>query len=286
MKDPQIEKIHTEFSEYGRNAKEWLRKCQLLLPLVAKYEVWRVKGFTSIYEYAAKVAGMSKSSVDTALWTLRKVEDKPALRDLVEREGVNKVKIVANIATPETQEFWAEKTKSMSQHTLETYVRESNNSFRAKETQPDRLDVTLTLKPDLARRLEQLKKHERFEESFEKLVGELEMEFEKDKPEPVKTKARPIPARIRRHVVAQTGGYCAFPRCTKPYEILHHTQRWALEKIHDPDRLVPLCKEHERLAHHGLIENEEGPPHVWRVRQEPDKTSARFWIDQMVGLYR
>lgn len=286
MKDPQIEKIHAEFSEYGQNAKEWLRKCQMLLPLVAKYEIWRKKNFGSIYEYAAKLAGMGRSSVDTALWTLRKIEDKPALLKLAEEKGIHSVRPVANIATLETQDFWAKKAGEMSVRTLETYVRESKKSLHVAKAQPDSLDVTLTLKPESARRLEQLKKHQKFEECFEKMLRALENELEKDKPEAVKTSKRPIPAQVKRHVVARTRGLCEFPGCSKPYKILHHTQRWALENIHDPDRIVPLCKEHERLAHHGLIGNEQGVPYTWFIKKEPDRSEATFWIDQMVSLYR
>lgn len=281
-----IETIHQQFCEYGQHAKEWLRKCQLLLPLVAKYEIWKKKNFGSIYEYAAKLAGMGRSSVDAALWTLKKVEDKPALLKIVQERGIYAVRPVANLATQEDQDFWAEKAEQMSVRTLETYVREVRKTLHVSKTQPENLDVTLTLKPESARRLEQLKKHASFEECFEKILHGLERELEKDKPEAVKTSKRSIPAQVKRHVVARTGGLCEFPGCSKPYEILHHTQRWALENIHDPDRIVSLCKEHERLGHHSLIGNEQGPPHTWFIKKEPDRTEATFWVDQMVGLYR
>src|SRR3990170_8617878 len=78
-----INQLHQQFSEYGKNAKEWLRKCALLLPEIAEKQVWRRKGFSSIYEYAAKLAGMSRSSVDEALRVLSRIEDKPALQELV-----------------------------------------------------------------------------------------------------------------------------------------------------------------------------------------------------------
>src|SRR3989338_9516693 len=178
MKNFEIEKIHAEFSEYGRNAKEWLRKCQMLLPLVVKYEVWSVKGFTSIYEYAAKLAGMSHSSVDETLWVMRKIEDKPALMAVVENKGIHGVKPVANIATVETQEYWAQNAVKMPQNVLRTFVREGkSNSWVNPSFQPGELDVTVRLKPDLARRLEQLKKHKDFEEHFGRLLKELEKRF-------------------------------------------------------------------------------------------------------------
>ena len=283
----QENEIHKQFTEYGRNAKEWLRKCQMLLPLVAKYEIWRHKGFGSIYEYAAKLAGMSRPSVDETLWVMRKIEDKPALLSVVALKGIQSVKPVANVATLETQDYWAQNAMKMPQKVLRTFVREVRpNSWVAPKTQPDELDVTLHLKPDLARRLEQLKKHERFEEQFEELVADLEKRLEEVQPEAVKTMSRHMPTAISRFVYARTNGYCAFPRCLKQATSLHHTQRWALEKIHDPSRLHAVCTEHERLAHHGLIENEEGPPHTWRIRSQPDRCDPKFYIDTLVSLYR
>jgi len=110
--------------------------------------------------------------------------------------------------------------------------------------------------------------------------------LEEGKPEPVRTGSRNIPAAIKHYSLEKTGGRCAFPGCMRPYEILHHTQRWALEKVHDPDRLVPLCKAHEQLAHMGLIENEHLSPENWRVRMRPDRNAAEFWIDEHVALFR
>ena len=280
-----IETIHQQFCEYGQHAKEWLRKCQLLLPLVAKYEIWKKKNFSSIYEYAAKLAGMSHNSVDTALWVMKKVEDKPALLAMVASHGVSAVRPVANVATQEDQDFWAEKAKQMSQHTLETYVRETK-SCRAAKTQSESLDVNITLKAGLARRVECLKKHGRFQERFENFIRQFEEELAKEIPESVKTLSRHIPKHIERHVEERTSGLCAFPKCKKEATSFHHTQRWVLEKVHDPTRLHALCTEHERLMHHGLIDNEEGPPEGWSIRKEPDLSSPRFWIDQMVSLYR
>lgn len=148
------------------------------------------------------------------------------------------------------------------------------------------LDITLHLKPGLAARLEHLKKHERFEGEFEKLLGELEKRLESEMPVSVKTKTRPVPAGMRRFIWARTSGLCSFPGCFKRATSLHHTQRWALEKIHDPSRLHAVCTDHEHLAHHGLIGNEQGSPHTWYIRKKPDKNLDKFYVDTLVSLYR
>ncbi len=271
-------KLNQEFSSYGKEALEWRRKCELLLPEIERLRVWEACGFSSIYEYAAKKAGMSRHTVNECLRVLRKIEDKPALKEVAEKKGFRAVRPVATIATPETDEFWAEKAEKLGVNTLETYVREERKGLHMEA----KLQVSLSIKPELAKRLDQLKKREDFEDLLEKFLDFTEETV----PEPVKTKSRHIPVHIKRHVLNKTSGLCAFPGCQKPYKILHHTQRFALEKIHDPTRLVPLCKAHERLAHHGLIQNEEGSPETWSIRKKPDKTHHKFYVDQQVARIR
>ncbi len=116
--------IHDQFSRYGKNAKDWMKKCVFMLPNIEKNKIWKKNGFGSIYEYAAKIAGMSRSKVDEALWILKKIEDKPELLKVVEMKGIHRVKPIANVATIETEVFWADKAMGMSQSTLRTYVRD------------------------------------------------------------------------------------------------------------------------------------------------------------------
>ena len=71
----EIEHLYQIFREYGGNAQKWIRKCELLLPEIERKKVWKKKGFTSIYEFAAKLAGMSKHKVDDSLRILKKIED-------------------------------------------------------------------------------------------------------------------------------------------------------------------------------------------------------------------
>jgi hypothetical protein len=95
------DELHEKFVEYGRNAKEWMRKCVLLLPEIEKERIWKKKGFGSIYEYAAKLAGMSRWQVEDALRILKKIGDKPFLQQVVEKKGINSVRPVVTIATKE-----------------------------------------------------------------------------------------------------------------------------------------------------------------------------------------
>ncbi len=146
-------KIHQQFSDYGRNAREWMRKCELLLPEIERRQIWRKKRFASIYEYAAKIAGMSKVRVDDSLRIYKKIEDKPSLLELAQRKGLQSVRPVAVIATDETDEFWAEKAGSMSKLALQTYVHDYRlESCSGTEFKP--VKVQMDLEPEVALKLE------------------------------------------------------------------------------------------------------------------------------------
>ncbi|MFA5828981.1 MAG: hypothetical protein WC843_00585 [Candidatus Gracilibacteria bacterium] len=326
--------LHEKFVTFGRNAKEWIWKCSLLLPEIEKYEIWKKKGFRDIYEYAAKLAGMSHPSVDDALWVLKKIEDKPALLKVVETKGINAVRPLVKIATQEDANFWAEKAMEMSNHTLRTYVQEfkkvenfdtenlqnknlhhTNNETGQNQIglfEPKSEDISwdvpkipntpetfqsvkklvaMQLDPEILAQLEKLKgENGDWNDLMKQLLQMREEHLEEQKPDPVKTDSRHIPAKIDRYVTSRTNGQCAFPGCNKKLNIKHHTQRFALENVHDSDRLYGLCKAHERIAHLGLIENEDLSPRLWKVRKSADVTSeigkAKYVIDQVVQRFR
>lgn len=315
--------LHGKFQKYGTCAREWTRKCALLLPEIEKHRIWEQKKFGSIYEYACKLAGMGRPAVDDALRVLKKIEDKPDLRKVVELKGINAVRPVAAIATRETQSFWAEKAMAMSKNTLEVYVKDLTRStdltqqistntnlennlctstekaprtsgqqaislfdtqnFEIKATQKT---VVMQLSPEIADQLEKLKGQGDWNELMKQFLELRSLELEEQKPEPVQATSRHIPVKIQQHVTARTNGNCSHPGCAKPIEIKHHTKRFALEKNHDPDQIHGLCKEHERIAHLGLIENEEATPADWKVRKEADPDEPKFKIDELVKKFR
>ena len=270
-----MQNIHEKFVHYGKNAKYWMRQCALLLPGIARQKIWATKGFSNIYEYAAKLAGMSKAQVDTALWVVRAIEDKPELKKVVEEKGINCVRPVIAIATKETASFWAEKAKEMSKGELETYVRDYKMDF-IPGNKNERIEMDLD--PKVADMLKKMK-GDRDWNTFMKDLMEGQA-----KPGSAQTKQ--LPARIKKHVVAKTNGFCAHPGCTKPAEEFHHTKRFKLNHEHNPDAIAPLCKAHHQLAHHGLIANEEKPSYEWTVLLQPDTTSPKYNIDLMVQKFR
>jgi hypothetical protein len=288
--DEKSANLHARFVEYGTNAKEWTRRCILMLPEIARFEVWKKKGFGSLSEYAGKVAGLSINQVREGLRVLNGTENKPALREVVEEKGINAVRPVLAISTVETDEFWAEKVKAMSKNELETYVRDFRKCVTRSEghpgvtSQPGRITISITMDLDVqtAQQLEKLKGDGVWEEAMKKLLQVREQELERSKPDSVETESRPIPVEIEKFVLEKYNSRCAFPGCNKGYDELHHVQGFSLEKVHDPDRIVPLCCAHHKLAHKGLIENEDMPVYMWRVCEQPDQAAPRFLIDKLV----
>ncbi|KKQ70899.1 MAG: hypothetical protein UT33_C0013G0015 [Candidatus Peregrinibacteria bacterium GW2011_GWC2_39_14] len=283
--------LHERFYFYGKNVLEWKRKCTLLLPEIAKYRIWEKKGFENIYEYARILAGMSANAVNAALWVGRKVEDKPELKKVVEEKGIGAIRPIANLATPETDKFWAEKAREMSKHTLEAYAKEFKKSCPgAKNYYENQIlfsDLNMQVKAKIAEKLQKLKGQGSWDDLMEKFINLYEQKLGENKPIPQENAKRYVPAKIKNYVLVKTNNTCAFPGCTKECKYLHHTWRFALTKTHDPDTLIPLCKAHEHLAHAGLIENESQPPENWKIKLEADKTSEK-WLkaDKWVAEHR
>lgn len=65
---------------------------------------------------------------------------------------------------------------------------------------------------------------------------------------------RYIPIVIKRAVLTKTGEKCAHEGCNKPYEILHHVERFAAGGSHKS--IIPLCKEHHEFAHNGILKED------------------------------
>ena len=291
----KVQNLHFRFRMYGRNAREWTRKCALLLPEIVRERVWEKKGFDSVYTYARVLAGMGREAVNDALRILEKVEGMPAIRQVIQEKGINSVKPLMTILNETNQDFLAEKARLMSKNTLEMYVREwkmerprtlENDEFPEQQAIAKKI-IALDLDPEVARKLEKLKgKDGNWNALMKELLEMREKMLAQGKPAEKVTESRHIPVAIERYVVDRARGVCEIGTCIKKYEILHHTQRFALEKTHDPSRIVALCRPHERMVHLGLIEDEYILPREWKILDEADESDPKYVIDQMVQKYR
>lgn len=284
--------IHTQFSNYGKNAKEWMLKCVLMLPTIEKNRIWEKKGFASIYEYAAKLAGMSRNKVNEGLRILQKTENLPSIRKIIEQKGLFAVKPVINLATPATDNFWAKKAEEMSKITLETFVKdfkkeqhlvdrpgagspneEASNKPCLKDEQ-DKIQLSMKLDKDLLEELKQIKGNGDWNDVIRKLLkfSQKELELEKKqaekaekirqselevtKPQPIQSQNHSVNKAIKNFIIKRSRGLCEHPNCNKAGKHIHHINPFALKKEHDPDKLLYLCEEHHKLIHLGYIDDQ------------------------------
>ncbi len=117
----------------GANIRKLQRQFAVYLIEVNKRCVCRDWGFHSIGEFAAKLAGMGSDIIDRILRLGEKLECMPILKSLMLECGWTKLEVVANIATPETQKFWAEKVKTMTFAVLQKFVQEIRNQELLKK---------------------------------------------------------------------------------------------------------------------------------------------------------
>ncbi len=118
--------------EFGEQARKWKQKFAGLLPEVNHRRLYERKGFSSIFEFAKKLAGMSEKQVRRALNLEEKLKKTPILENLFTSGEIsmNKLDRVASIATAENQEFLAEKVQILSKSALETFVRDERNAIK------------------------------------------------------------------------------------------------------------------------------------------------------------
>lgn len=238
---------------YGNNARIWMRKFAGLLPEVKRRFLYKKRGFGSIHEFAARLAGMSSYLVDKVFRLDKKLEDKPILRALLVdgEQGWSKIEQVAFIATPKTDRMWAAKVQILSKAALAKYIqgiRKQDGKVtaggEAHEVEWNRLSFPVSPEIEskmrlLKQRLEKQKKQAvTWNEVLKALLGGVEDRQETTQrivkicPDCEQRKAneseekgevkRPIPA-IAKHIVSnQFKKLCAYPGCRYPAEIFHH----------------------------------------------------------------
>ncbi len=316
---------------YGTQALEARRKFLGLLPEVNRRRLYEKKGFSSIFVFAFRLAGVSEEQVRRVLNLERRFRDKPMLQSLLINGEVsmNKLVHVAAIATPENQEELADKLKLLPKSAIETLARDvrrerdeaaggvlkchsrengnpeslltgspigsemttesgmtagaaemiSGNSsvtdnldaiqkplFDCKsvpgntQTSSIDLDVKLmaTLDAEVKSRLMELsQKGIDINDLIIEMLKNREVEIARTKEQistdvaaTTATKAsRNIHARVIRVLRREYGKKCSIPNCPHDAKTIHHTQRFAVSRAHDPHFLAPLCHEHHLLAH-------------------------------------
>lgn len=277
------QELFTLCQEYGSKARFWRQKFAGLLPEVYRRKLFFQKGFGSIYEFAAKLAGMNEEQVRLVLNLEKKFTDKLILKDLLVNGevSVHKLARVASIATVDNQDTLAEKLKMLPKSAIETLVRDEKYMVEKMDTQNqglpgdsnlqqslqnvnDHIDLSqrgtqmpilqLQLSDEVINKLLALQQkginiNEFILELLQKREMEIAQEKEKIAAESEKTNSRYIPAKTRELLKKEFGNKCSIDGCTKNAEAIHHTQRFSIGQNHNPKFLAPLCKNHHVIAH-------------------------------------
>lgn len=254
------DQIYNLCKRYGAQARLWRQKFAGLLPEVYKRHLYKKKGFGSIFEFAAKLAGMSKDQVSRVLNLDEAFEDKPVLKAMLEKGevSVNKLARIASVATSENEEFWAQQVKVLPKSALETLVRDEKFSSAEKHEEPvpghNFSDKDLQLLPEVKKKLLELQQkgidiNAFILESLEKREQEIVDEKNEIASKMTANRSRHIPVQIENILTKEYGTKCAIPNCEMQAEEIHHTERYSISKTHNPFFLAPLCKNHHVIAH-------------------------------------
>jgi hypothetical protein len=125
--------LMAKYQEFGKKAREWKNRFVALLPEVARRGLHRKKGFATIVEFAAKVGGVVKSTVEVIFRIERALADKPELKAMASEVGVNKIRAVASIATKENEKELVKLVQKMSKPALELFAREKRDGKQEKK---------------------------------------------------------------------------------------------------------------------------------------------------------
>jgi hypothetical protein len=130
--------------KYGRQARFWRQKFIGLLPEVDKRELYLKKGCQSVYEFAAKLGGVSHEQVRRVINIEKRFleEGTKGLRKmLIEGEvSVNKLARVVSVATKENEEELVHYVRKLSKSALETWVRDGKYAELNQKNCNDRDD--------------------------------------------------------------------------------------------------------------------------------------------------
>jgi hypothetical protein len=115
--------------KWGKLAILARRKFIGLIPEVNRRKLYEKKGFSSIYHFAAVLAGVSHDQVDIAIRLYRQLEGMEVLQSAMAKGeiGINKLARIASIATPKNQAELLEKAKILSKAALDVFVKDLKN---------------------------------------------------------------------------------------------------------------------------------------------------------------
>ncbi len=253
------DELHNWCKLSGGKSLKWRKQFIAALPEVFQRHLYKKYGYGSIFEYAAKLGGVSRDMVQDVIRVDKRLEKMPKLKALMPEVGLSKLRRVASIAEKKNEDEWVEKVQKMSKPALEIHIRDIRKSRPgpSKPVSPEKpiydkkfetfsikLDSKVILKLKIIKH--KMRKGATWNEVFEKLTDLPEPKPQKN-PRPAKPQSRQASTKQKREALAQTNGKCGIEGCNNPAEEIHHEKPWSIFKSHK--KLLPRCKPHHELDH-------------------------------------
>ncbi len=283
-----MKNLHKEFIRLGRERNQITYKLLALLPKINNLKIYEQEGYANIYDYAAKIAGLGSGVVTKVLKIKEKLQDMPHLQKAIETQGINKVGIVAGLATKENERALAEKVEHMSKPALQEYSKEVRGKITTSwqvELDGQMMFMFLKLKKKLGKNLSNKECLRKILEKMQKKSGsqggprrpplrrgrqaqkrpqtaDEKLKAQRQAEKPAKIPEEKITRYIHVHLKRKLSDHCSHPGCHRPTEIIHHTDRFS--QYHNHENLKPLCKQHHEFAHNGISEPIHLADHKYR----------------------
>jgi len=262
--------------KYGAQAKLWRQKFIGLLPEVDRRYLYLDKGFSSIFEFAAKLGGLSRLQTQRAIQIDKRCE-KEGLDELREvftngEVSMHKMARVMSVANQDNEEEMVGAVKEYSKNALETFIRDTRYVQKSvpghtfdDDMSQEEANLDFKLNDELIAKLNEMhnkghdvneilgelltKREEGIQEEKGKVAEEIVEKEERKRTQGDGEVSRHIPMKVKRILVKEHGAKCSIPHCTKPAATFHHTMRFANHRTHDPRFIAPLCHGHHEVAH-------------------------------------
>ena len=262
-------------------SKQYLRCEAQLLTVLQQLDAQRgfeALGFTSLYAYCTEALKLSDGIAYALMQVSRKSVKVPELKTAVEsgQVSLSKASRIASILTPDNQETWIDKAKTLPKSKLEREIAREFPQIappeRVKPINENQMTMTVTISAEL---FEQLKRIQDLESSRQKKSVSLEAAIQAavathlHKHDPLEKAKRSkhstlpgqgsqgrvaIPVATKHQVALRDGSQCTAQtphgRCTQRRWLdTHHIIEVAHGGANDLANLKTLCSAHHRMHH-------------------------------------
>jgi hypothetical protein len=216
------------------------------------------RGFSSIYDFAMELVGLSRRKTQYLLFIARKLAKLPAIADAFDTGeiGWTKVREILKVATPDTQGEWLDKANKLKNRELEKLVRKQapSEAFATlRISLPEGMmnlwvECETIAERDAESELEPWQVLEQMMAEYLSTYAASTKELLSARQETEDEKG--IVWEVRQQVVDRDDGQCQFPGCSMRAQLgLHHIQFRSRGGDHSPENLITLCAAHHTLVH-------------------------------------